>query len=233
MREQDFRQALRRQGKKNHVVDGLVGHVAHFESHLKEKRGKALDKATEEDLSTYLAVLDPEEVKLKMRGVAIYYSFIGKGKLAALARDIRQQITATTRRTFKLRDFRGVDLDFILMLEEMGIKSADSILEAGKTAKTRKELSDKTGVPDNVIMELVKLSDLSRLEGVKGIRARLYYDAGVDTVEKLSAWEPDELLVMLKEFVARTGFNGIAPLPKEVRGTINRAKTLPRVVEYE
>jgi hypothetical protein len=76
------------------------------------------------------------------------------------------------------------------------------------------------------------LSDLARLPGVKGIRARLYYDAGVDCVEKMAACETEALLALTAEFVERTGFNGIAPLPKEVASTIANAKRLPRVVEY-
>jgi len=77
----------------------------------------------------------------------------------------------------------------------------------------------------------VRLSDLSRLPGVKGIRARLYYDAGVHSVEKLAGWEPDALRVMLEKWVARTGFDGIAPLPKEVSSTIANARKLPSLVQ--
>jgi predicted RecB family nuclease len=50
-------------------------------------------------------------------------------------------------------------------------------------------LATQTGIPVEVVLELVKLSDLARLPGVKGIRARLYYDAGVDTVENLASFE--------------------------------------------
>jgi hypothetical protein len=54
----------------------------------------------------------------------------------------------------------------------------------------------------------------------------------VDCVEKMVTWEPEALLKMTAEFVERMGFDGIAPLPKEVRSTIANAKRLPRVVEY-
>lgn len=37
---------------------------------------------------------------------------------------------------------------------------------------------------------------------------------------------------MLVDFVERTGFDGIAPLPKEIRNTIKAASELPPVVEY-
>ncbi|MDH5596160.1 MAG: DUF4332 domain-containing protein, partial [Candidatus Bathyarchaeota archaeon] len=81
-------------------------------------------------------------------------------------------------------------------------------------------------------LEFVKLSDLARILGIKGIRARLYFDAGVDTVEKMAEWNPKELRGMLIEFVERTGFDGIATLPKEAEFSVKKAKRLPRIVEY-
>ena len=135
------------------------------------------------------------------------------------------------RNPFKLKDFRGVNPDFIEKLANHSIKNADQLLAAGRTPKQRTRLSKETGVPEAVILELVKLSDLARLPGVKGIRARLYYDAGVDSVEKMAKWEPDALLVMMTEYVKRTGFDGIPPLPKEVSSTIANARKLPKAIE--
>ena len=105
------------------------------------------------------------------------------------------------------------------------------MLAACRTPIQRAVLAKEDGILDEVVLGLVKLSDLARLPGVKGIHARLYYDAGVDTVEKMAGWEPEALLSMMAEIVERTGFNGIAPLPKEVSSTIANARKLPKVVE--
>jgi hypothetical protein len=67
---------------------------------------------------------------------------------------------------------------------------------------------------------------------VKSVRARLYYDAGLDTPDKFTQWEPEALRQMLVEFVERTGFEGIAPLPKELRNAITKARQLPEAVQY-
>ncbi len=61
------------------------------------------------------------------------------------------------------------------------------MLLAGQTEEKRVALAKQLGIPAQDILELVKLSDLARLPRVKGIRARLYYDAGVDNVEKMAA----------------------------------------------
>jgi len=106
------------------------------------------------------------------------------------------------------------------------------MLEAGKTPDNRKKLSKQTGIPLKTILELVKLSDLSRLGAIKSVRARLYYDAGLDTPDKFTKWKMEDLRKMLVEFVERTGFDGIAPLPKELNNAIEAAKRLPRAVQY-
>jgi len=66
---------------------------------------------------------------------------------------------------------------------------------------------------------------------VKGIRARLYYDTGVDSVEKMAGWEPEALRIMVTKYVERTGFDGTPPLPKEVSSTIANARKLPKIIE--
>jgi hypothetical protein len=92
-----------------------------------------------------------------------------------------------------LKDFLGVAPAHVEKLARLGIKTADKLLSSGRTRADRAALALETGIPAKAIMELVKLSDLSRLPGVKGIRARLYYDAGIDCVEKLTAWDAEPL----------------------------------------
>jgi len=133
---------------------------------------------------------------------------------------------------FKLSAFHGVDPAQVERLAAQGIKSAEALLTAGRTPQQRAALAASAGIPEQAVLELVQLSDLARLPGVKGIRARLYYEAGVDSVEKLATWEPEALRIMVTEYVARTGFGGVPPLPKEVSSTVANAQRLPKAVEY-
>lgn len=132
---------------------------------------------------------------------------------------------------FHLKDFLGVDSVHIERLKSKGIKTADQMLAAGQTGKQRAALAKATSIPEDKILELVKLSDLARLPGVKGIRARLYYNAGVDSVETMAKWEPEALRQMVTHYVERTGFEGIPPLPKEVISTVANARKLPKKVK--
>ena len=90
----------------------------------------------------------------------------------------------------------------------------------------------ETGIPESAILELVKLSDLARLPGVKGIRARLYYNAGIDSVENMAGWEPEALRKVTTAYVEQSGFEGLPPLPKEVSSTIANAKGLLKILEF-
>ena len=55
---------------------------------------------------------------------------------------------------------------------------------------------------------------------------------GMDTIEKMAQWDPQELRTMIVQFVEQTGFDGIATLPTEARFSVQQAKKLPRIVEY-
>lgn len=230
---QGYTKFLKKAGKQEHVTARLVLQVERFEVFL-AARNKALDQVNKQDVDDYVAHLEAQQAgqaRKAIRGVALYYKYLEQPALAALFNDAREAAIEKTRKPFLLADFIGVDPTHIARLRAVGARTAEQLLSAGKTPQLRQELAERSGVPIEVILELVKLSDLTRIYGVKAIRARLYYDAGVDTVEKLAAFEPEELLKLTAEFVQRTDFDGIAPLPKEVSSTIETARHLPKIIE--
>lgn len=227
-----FSRMLAKSGKKEHVIAELVNQVQLFEFFLQNKRSVSLENAAGQDISEYAETLNMAAAKNNLRAIALYYHFLGNMPLAQTASSLREERIAGTRRALNLREFRGIDPGVISRLEIKGIKDAEQMLKAGSTPAHRKRLSDELHIDEEAILELVKLSDLARIPGVKGIRARLYYDAGIDTLEKLIKWEPETLRVYLIMYIEQAGFDGIAPLPKEVINTIRDAKKLTRVVDY-
>jgi len=235
MKEEEFRKALKKQGKKEHVVEELIGSFRLFEEYLKTQRKQGLDEATEEDLRDYAALCEEDKqgsARIKIRGVMLYYGLSGNKPMASLANEIRQAGAAKHRAVFKLKDFLWVNEDHVARLKKAGITDINQMLEAGKTPETRKKLAAETGIGLDGILELVKLSNLARSFSVKGIRARLYHDAGVDTWETIARWEPEEFRNMLVKFVEETGFPGIPPTPKEAENTVASAKKMPRIIEW-
>lgn len=67
---------------------------------------------------------------------------------------------------------------------------------------------------------------------MKGIRARLYLDAGVVSVADLATRDPEGLVVELRKFVESTGFEGVPALPGEVRFSVDVAKKLPALIDW-
>lgn len=235
MKEEEFRKALKKRGKKEHVVEELISSFRLFEEYLKTQRKRELDEATEEDLRNYAASCEAGKkgsAKIRIRGVMLYYDISGNKPMASLAAEIRQADTAKKRAVFKLKDFLWVNEDHVARLKKAGITDINQMLEACKTPETRKKLAAETGIGLDGILELVKLSNLARLFAVKGIRARLYHDARVDTWETIARWEPEEFRNMLVKFVENTGFPGIPPIPREAAYTIASAKKMPRIIEW-
>lgn len=236
LKEDAFRKFLKQGGRKPHTVDGVVKIVRRYEAYLqKYADGKNIDQTTPEDLERYLDWFEKEEntpTNRQLWGIRYYYRFLGNRLMTRHASELREERTAKTRKAFRLRDFKGVNLDCVSKLEEAGIRDIEQMRTRGATRAQRHELTAELGAPEEAILELVKLSDLARIPGVKAIRARLYYDAGVDTLEKMARWDPEALRLMLIEFVEKTGFDGIAPLPKEAANSVKVASELPKVVEF-
>ena len=231
---EEFRIFLKRKGMKTHVVDGLVKRCSVFEDFLRNRQKVSMDKADKEDVLAFFdATKDRKaEVGNLLRAVSLYYRFKSKPELSAVASKLREQRISSARKSFELKNFRGINAEYAAKLSAVGVRNAEQLLQLGKTRTDRRKLADKTGIPSEALLEFVKLSDLSRIEGVKGTRARLYYDAGIDTVEKMAKWDSEKLRTYLVDFVNRTGFEGIAPLPKEARNTVEEAKRLPKIIEY-
>ncbi|MFX1254681.1 MAG: hypothetical protein ACFFCZ_23930 [Promethearchaeota archaeon] len=63
-------------------------------------------------------------------------------------------------------------------------------------------------------------------------RAPLYYEAGFNTLDKIANLTSEEFISKVQEFIDKTNYDAIAPLPKEAVNTVNRAKKLPRIIAW-
>ena len=238
-----FAKFLKAGGRTEDVADRVFRLVQVFAEFQYGRNHVALDSATESDLDAFIEFVEQEQERLPKHDSIIpsansylwalryYYQFSQNKNLAAYVAMQRQK--RIKRKPFPLKDFRGIQPEQVAALAAANIQNTSQMLKAGKTAGDRQRLAKQTGLPLEAILELVKLSDLARIPGVKGIRARLYHDAGFDTLEKLAQCRVDEVLQVTQDFVQRTGFDGIAPLPAEVSFTIKTARSLPALVEYE
>ena len=234
MDEEGFTRFLKRGGRSLSAVKRCVRHVRDFEAFLGDHRaGRPIEEAANTDIEAYVEWVErepPASAKTPLWALRYYFLYASMDDQRALASQLRQE--RIKRTPFPLKNFVDVDPEQVERLANIGIRSADDILEAGRTPEGRRHLSEESGIPPEAVLEFVKLSDLTRIKGIKGIRARLYHDAGIDTLEKMAGWDPEEMRAMLAEWVERTGFRGIAPLPKEARFSVESARKLPKIVEY-
>jgi len=225
----DFAAFLKKKGKKQNVIDTIVADIILFEQFLQNIRSKSTKETDTDDILRFVDACGKGE---KLRSIALYFSFLSRPSLAALASELREIEISAKRKALRLDQISNYDRTVVDKLAKAGIVNTYQMIEAARSAELRENLAAQTGIEMERILEYLKLSDLSRLKGIKGVRVRLYYDAGVDTLDKLSSWDPEELRKMLIDFVRRTGFEGIPPLPKEVSTTIDAAKKLERLVDF-
>jgi hypothetical protein len=218
--------------KSARAITSYTDFVQRYEAYLNEhKKGKTIEKAGKKDLHDFEKWGEKNNIKINryLWGLKEYYDFISKEELKLEA---NAMIGERYLSQFKLKDFAGVKQTYIKKLAKVGIKNAKEMLYAGLNKKKRRELSRITGIPVDDILELVKLSDQARIGGHKKVRARLYHEAGLDTIDKMAACDSEEIRKILAEFIQKTGFKGIPPTPGEAQNTVTMAKYLKRLVQY-
>jgi len=233
MDEDSFRDYLKRLRKSKNAIESMVDIVHEYESYMDEE-GKAIETAQDEDLEWFVLMIEQElgeKANRRLWGISTYYEFLERSDMAKHAASLRGK--RIKHIPFPLAKFRGVEEEHISGLAKIGIENVEDMIKRGKTPEMREEIAEQSGVPYETILEFVKLSDLTRVGAVRTVRARLYHDSGVDTIEKMAQYDPDSLRSYLQQWIKETGFDGIAPLSKEVKNAVNAAKRLPRIVEYE
>jgi len=146
---------------------------------------------------------------------------------------LRREANSYMPKPVNLRDIPGVNPAHIERLAGVGIKNSKHLFERGKTFRDRAELSRQVDVPGSALLELVGLSDLVRISGVGPVFARIIFEAGIDTLEKLSMSSADALFEKLIVINDDKGYTKARFTVKDVRYCISAAKELPKAIEYD
>ena len=165
-----------------------------------------------------------------------------KNKLDALSEEIwfkgdyltilLREINSTLPKPNKISDFIGITAETAAKLERVGVKDTQKLYDKVKTPQSRNELSKITGISPDIILELTKLTDLSRIKWVGATFARMLHDIGVDTVEKACSIDPNTLYEKINQINKdRNYYKGQIGL-NDMRIFVNAAKDLPLDIEY-
>lgn len=209
-----------------------INRIRRFEKYLTENEdGESIESATAEDLEKYVEWCKENNVNpyLEFFGIREYFRFLGIKELPYTCNQIMQMIQL---KKFKLKDFLTADQESAKKLAGIGIKTASQILEVGKTIKEREILASKSGVSVDEVLKFVKLANLARCPGHMKKRACLYYEAGLDTFDKIAEQDPELMIKFLDDFIKKTGFDGSAPILADARSSVENSKRIPRIIEF-
>lgn len=134
--------------------------------------------------------------------------------------------------TYKIIEIEGIGDAYAEKLQKAGIETVAQYLEATAAPKGRKEMAEKTGISDKLILKWANHADLFRIPGIAGQFAELLEAAGVDTVKELRHRNAASLTAKLEEVNAQKKLCGRVPSEKEVAKMIEAAKELEPVMTY-
>jgi hypothetical protein len=230
--ENKFRSFLKQKKKPETTINSYINRTKVFEEFLSSRTPpKGLNEATREDIEDFI-VWGKEQgfnVYLHLWGIQFYYLYVKNINLYNIANEMKEWVQLEK---YRLKDFEGVNKENIKILGSIGIRTALQMLEKGRTPIEREKLAKESGVPLNYILELIKLSNLARIGGLKKKRARLFYDAGFDTLDKIAAKDIDGLMNDIDNYIKKTGFSGRGVSISEAKHTISMAEFLQRIIEY-
>ncbi|MFW9853222.1 MAG: DUF4332 domain-containing protein, partial [Candidatus Thorarchaeota archaeon] len=205
-----------------------------FANFLKEEKNRDLVDVEISDVDLYVEKIEKKQ-KASAKGFLYvlmnYFKFIDDEELLKHTANLREARTKKTRRIFPLKDFYQVNREHVQKLANIGIKNVEQMLEAGKTIKQRKELAQQLAIPEKGILELVELSDITRIGYVKSKLAKLYHSAGFDTPTKIAKFTAEELYDHFKQYIEKSGWDGMVPNPSDLENNIKSAKKLEEFVE--
>ena len=108
----------------------------------------------------------------------------------------------------------------------------EDLLEVGGTKQGRRDLANKTGIGENIILEWVNMADLFRIKGIGEEYSQLLKEAGVSTVVELARRNPENLHTAIIGVNKAKNLVRRPPSLTQIEDWIEKAKILPRRVDY-
>ncbi|MBI5318885.1 DUF4332 domain-containing protein [Bradyrhizobium sp.] len=134
--------------------------------------------------------------------------------------------------TYPLSEIDGISVYAASKLKSLGIRTTEALLEAASTAKGRKELSARTGISEQQLLEWANFSDHMRIRGMGRAKIELIRAAGVTTVRELRLRNPSRLAQSMKEANVKRKLVRAMPSEKSVERLIEQARKLPPKITY-
>lgn len=133
---------------------------------------------------------------------------------------------------YKIIDIEGIGENFASKLMAENIDTVDQLLDRCAAPAGRKDLAEKTGISEKLILRWTNHADLFRVDGIGPQFAELLEAAGVDTVKELRHRVPANLAAKLLEVNEEKHLCRRVPVESELQRMIDQAKELEPRVTY-
>lgn len=133
---------------------------------------------------------------------------------------------------YKIDEIEGIGPAYKTKLTAAGINTTDDLLNSCCTAKGRKEMAEKTGVSEKLLLEWSNMADLMRVSGVGKQYAELLEAAGVDTIKELRTRNAENLATKMAEVNASKKLARTTPTASMVAEWVAQAKTTDPKISY-
>ena len=133
---------------------------------------------------------------------------------------------------YKIIDIEGIGEAFASKLMAENIDTVEQLLDRCAAPAGRKELAEKTGISEKLILKWTNHADLFRINGIGPQFAELLEAAGVDTVKELRHRVAANLAAKVAEVNEEKHLCGRVPAEVEIQKMIDQAKELEPRMTY-
>ena len=133
---------------------------------------------------------------------------------------------------YKIIDIEGIGDAYAPKLQAEGIETVEQLLDRCAAPAGRKELAEKTGISEKLILKWTNHADLFRINGIGPQFAELLEAAGVDTVKELRHRVAANLAAKVAEVNEEKHLCGRVPVESEIQKMIDQAKELEPRMTY-
>lgn len=125
-----------------------------------------------------------------------------------------------------IRSLLSLNSNVIAEVTSRGYKKTLDIIVLD-SEKSEEEMSEILNIKKADVQRLVSMCHLMRLPGVKDIRASLYYDAGLCTLDCFRNVSFEKIYKIIEEYILHSGCGKSVPQKKELMTQIAVSKILP------
>jgi hypothetical protein len=145
---------------------------------------------------------------------------------------LRREVGHFLPKPVSIIEFPGLDSTMVSKLRRVEIATTLQLFEQCDTPTKRKNLAQALEIPVSEVEGLTKLADISRIYGVGPVFCRVFFETGIDTVEKVAMADPQELFDRLNAVIQSQKYTKVKCSVKDIRACIAYAQDLPGTIIF-